>query len=373
MNDKSHNSAEIKRPIPKARGSYQTPYKKSEEKNFSYMYNSSKYMDNILRKETSNLFENEKLLKDDSINDKQIKENSDEHIKENEEEIPFHLQNIFFDEFKHENSPQPSISKQDTKTSEKINKQDTKTSEKINKQDTSKQDTKISRIFILSIILIAIAFAFCSKIQTQPNSNYETNAAHPISQYKSIEEIKAKFCNQESDIWNDISSAINETESRNPKIPQIILLFANETTTMNCLATALADVSSIALGINNPIHLNPENFGNDAGEIVEKLKQYKQLKNIMIISNILNINAEAIKALHNLCDKENPLIKEVLYIFTMQTNNNQSSQQKLKFVEDQFYHKLSKNIDRDTLGALVTRITDAAIIPVQPEPHLRYC
>lgn len=91
------------------------------------------------------------------------------------------------------------------------------------------------------------------------------------------------------------------------------------------------------------------------------------------ISNILNINAEAIKALHNLCDKENPLIREVLYIFTMQTNNNQSSQQKLKFVEDQFYHKLSKNIDQDTLGALVTRITDAAIISVQPEPHLRYC
>lgn len=242
----------------------------------------------IFRKETSNLSENNILLNNDSINDEQIKESSDEHIKENEEEIPFHLQNdISFDKFKHENSPQPSISKQDTKTSEKINKQDTKTSEKINKQDTSKQDTKINRSFILSIILIAIiviiaAFALCSKIQAQPNSNYETNAAHPISQYKSIEEIKAKFCNQESDIWNDISSAINETESRNPKIPQIILLFANETTTMNCLATALADVSSIVLGINNPVHLNPENFGNDAGEIIEKLKQYSRLKNIMV-------------------------------------------------------------------------------------------
>lgn len=237
-------------------------------------------MDNILRKETSNLSENEKLLKDDSINDKQIKENSDEHMKENEEEIPFHLQNdISFDEFKHENSPQPSISKQDTKTSEKINKQDTK--KKISKQDIKILIFYRNRSYILpSIILVIIGFVVY--FVTQPNSNYKTNAAHPISQYKSIEEIKAKFCNQESDIWNDISSAINETESRNPKIPQIILLFANETTTMNCLATALADVSSIALGINNPIHLNPENFGNDAGEIVEKLKQYSRLKNIMV-------------------------------------------------------------------------------------------
>ncbi|XP_011258864.1 uncharacterized protein LOC105252908 isoform X1 [Camponotus floridanus] len=365
MNQQIHNSAEYKPPIPKGRKSYQT--KKPEEKNFSYMYNSSKSMDNKFRKETSNLSENDILLKDDSINDKQIKESFDEHIKENKEEFAFQ-NDTSSEEFKHENSPHLSINKQDTKTSEKIYKQDTKTSEKINKQDTKINNKICSNFFML---ILVISFVLCAMIWS--NFNNKTNAAHSISQFKSIEEIKAKFYNQESDIWNDISSAINEIESRNPKIPQIILLFANETTTMNCLATALADVSSIVLGINDPLHLNPENFGNDAGEIIEKLKQYSEVKKIVRISNILNINAEAIQALHNLCDKENPLIKEVLYIFTMQTNNNQSSQQKLKFVEDQFYHKLSKNIDRDTLGALVTRITDAAIISVQPEPHLRYC
>lgn len=94
---------------------------------------------------------------------------------------------------------------------------------------------------------------------------------------------------------------------------------------------------------------------------------------LQIIRNVLNINAEAIKILHNLCDKINPLIREAIYILTMQTNDYQLSQKKMKFIEDQFYHKLSKNIDRDILMALVTRITDGAIISVQPEPHLRYC
>lgn len=91
-----------------------------------------------------------------------------------------------------------------------------------------------------------------------------------------------------------------------------------------------------------------------------------------MIRNVLNINPEAIKALHNLCDKINPLIREAIYIFTVQTNNYQSSQKKLAFVEDHFYRKLSESIDRDILMALVTRITDGAIISVQPEPQLKY-
>lgn len=92
-----------------------------------------------------------------------------------------------------------------------------------------------------------------------------------------------------------------------------------------------------------------------------------------MIRNILDIDTEAIKALHNLCDRINPLVAEAVYILTMQTNNYESQQKKLKFVETQIYNKLSKSIDRDVLMALVTRITDGAIISVQPEPHLRYC
>lgn len=94
---------------------------------------------------------------------------------------------------------------------------------------------------------------------------------------------------------------------------------------------------------------------------------------LQIIRDILNINAEAIKSLHNLCDRVNPLIREVVYILTMQTKNYDSSQGKMIFLEKQFHHKLSKSIDEDTLMALVTRVTDGAIIWVQPESSLRYC
>lgn len=234
----------------------------------------------MTRKQKLNMSENDTSLKDNSINDEQIIESSDEHIEEDEENKKVfsssHSQNdTSLDDFKHKNSSQLSNypSKQDIKTSEKINKQDT--SKKI-----SKQDKKIN-FYILAFFSIILGFVYY-KIQTQPISNHKINTAPTISQFKSIKEIKAEFYNQESDIWNDILSAISETKSRNPKIPQIILLFANETTTMNCLATALADVSSIILNINSRIYLNPESFGNDAGEIIEELKRYSRVKSVVV-------------------------------------------------------------------------------------------
>ncbi|KAL6430727.1 hypothetical protein ACFW04_006940 [Cataglyphis niger] len=336
MNNESIDDLPLSKPsIPKCR----RPIRSSGKKNCSQ----SNYHNSDMKRNTSgqsklNSSESKTKIEDDSTDDStdDLKKNSDEDIKRDEKRLSSHSQN--------------DISLKKTSSSE-------------NSQLSIKKQNNylfISLAIIISILAIILAIAFLY-------------LKHP-SQFETFEKIKATFYNQESDTWNDISTAINETESRNPgNKPQIILLFANETSTMDCLATALARVLSNVLHIDDSLELNPENFGDDAGEIIDKLKKHSSAKKIVLIRNVLNINAEAIKALHNLCDKISPLIREAIYILTMQTNNYQSSQKKLKFVEDQFYHKLSKSIDEDILMALVTRVTDAAIISVQPEPHLRYC
>lgn len=78
-------------------------------------------------------------------------------------------------------------------------------------------------------------------------------------------------------------------------------------------------------------------------------------------------------ALYNLCDRINPLTGGAVYILTMQIDNYQLSQEKLAFVEKQIYHKLLNSIDRDILMEFIMCITHGVIIPVQPEPQLRYC
>lgn len=94
---------------------------------------------------------------------------------------------------------------------------------------------------------------------------------------------------------------------------------------------------------------------------------------MQVIRDILNINAKAIRALHFLCDKVTPSIDEAIYILTMQINNYQSSEKRLSFVEKHIRRQLSKSIEPDTLTALITRITDGAVIWVQPEPNLEHC
>ncbi|XP_011340523.1 uncharacterized protein LOC105281176 isoform X2 [Ooceraea biroi] len=223
-------------------------------------------------------------------------------------------------------------------------------------------------------ISIAILLLFMCMLRPSMSEKHVQHMDNPnLLLCKSIEEVRAKFHNQESDIWNDISSAINEIISRTPKVPSIILLYANETSTMNCLATEIARVSSTLLHTDGPMHLDPKDFGDDAGVIINELNERLPSKKVVIIRDILNINAKAIRALHNLCDRINPLVGEAIYILTMQTNGYESTEKRLALVEKQIYRKLSESIDRDILSALVTRITDGAIVSVQPEPHLRYC
>lgn len=349
MNDETRDLPSSKPSTPKCR----RPIRECEEKScLQNNYHNSDMENNVSEQSKLNSSESE-TSEDDSIKkinnntNEQIKKTSDEHIKGNEKKI----------------SSQNDISL----TKKKFSYESSQL--RIYEQDTN-NSCVVSHYHIIILAIIAILvvlFINMDEKQIQPKNNF-------TSRFKSFEEIKATFCNQESDTWNDIATAINETKSRNPmNKPQIILLFANETTTMDCLATALASVSSIVLHMDSPLYLNPENFGDDAGKIITKLKKDSSSKKVVLIHDVLNINVEAIKALHNLCDKISPLIREAIYIFTMQTNNYQSSQQKLKFVEDQFYHKLSESIDQDILMALVTRVTDAAIISVQPEPNLRYC
>ncbi|XP_018396027.1 PREDICTED: uncharacterized protein LOC108774424 isoform X2 [Cyphomyrmex costatus] len=326
-----------------------------EDINKSYLLNNnfqSLEMENKTPRQqnTSNSFETGELLTNQYFESEQMTESCSE--EDEKTQSLHHSQNCF---------PIRYIPSQKRKSEGNIEK---------NEQNISSCAWRIfAGVFIILIIAIVV-----------PNfisNNKKTQAVifnNPALLTESVKDLKATFYNQESDIWIDISSAINEVISRIPKIPSIILLFAEEPTTMNCLATKLAHISSTILNADDYLKFNPKDFGNDAGEVITILKELSvEKKKVVIIHDILNINAEAVKALHNLCDRINPLVAEAIYILTMQTNSSLSQQNKLKFVEEQIYNRLSRSIDQDILMALVTRVTDGIIISVQPEPQLRYC
>ncbi|XP_025269655.1 uncharacterized protein LOC112639533 [Camponotus floridanus] len=143
-----------------------------------------------------------------------------------------------------------------------------------NQSSKMKQEKKNFFYLIFLIVNILAIIIICSIIIRVILDVMDKNTMQPISNhtsviFKLVKNIKAADYNHESDIWNNISSSINKIISRATRKPLIILLFSNETTTMDSLAVALAYASSNALNTNSSLCLNPENFRDDTGEIID--------------------------------------------------------------------------------------------------------
>ncbi|CAK9795471.1 hypothetical protein ANTQUA_LOCUS363 [Anthophora quadrimaculata] len=188
---------------------------------------------------------------------------------------------------------------------------------------------------------------------------------------KSIERIQNRFHNQKATIWNDISSGIYDI-SLIPTKPTVVILFGNETNTLNCLAQLLGQLSGTILGSNDYLLLTPKDFPNDVGQTIHDLKWQISEKKAVIVQDLLGINTEAIKAFHNFCDREKPLVRYAVYIITIIVDGYKSAQRELEFIEKQIFKKLSNYIDKDILDPLITRLTDGIIVPVLPESGMNF-
>ncbi|XP_053982697.1 uncharacterized protein LOC128878485 isoform X1 [Hylaeus volcanicus] len=181
-----------------------------------------------------------------------------------------------------------------------------------------------------------------------------------------MEVIQTQFYNQKPSIWNDVSSGIYDI-ALYPGKPVVIILFGNETNTLNCLAQLLGQLSTIILGNNEYLTLIPQDFPNDVGQTIYKLKQQISQKRVVIVQDLLSINPEAIKAFHNFCDREKPLIKHAVYIITIIIDGYKPIQKELEFIEMQMMKKLSDKIEKDILAPLITRLMDGTVVRVLPE------
>ncbi|XP_076239111.1 torsin interacting protein isoform X2 [Calliopsis andreniformis] len=188
---------------------------------------------------------------------------------------------------------------------------------------------------------------------------------------KSMQTIQSLFYKQKEYIWNDISAGIYDI-TLYPEKPVIIILFGNETNTVYCLAQVLAELGGKILGTNDYLRLTPKDFPNDVGETIYNLRKHILQKQAVIIQDLLSINPEGIKAFHNFCDKQHPLIGKAIYIFTVIVDKYQPFQREVEFIESYINKNLSGKIEKDILDPLVTRITDATIVSVLPETAINY-
>ncbi|XP_015121915.1 uncharacterized protein LOC107044517 isoform X2 [Diachasma alloeum] len=188
---------------------------------------------------------------------------------------------------------------------------------------------------------------------------------------RNIDLIKAKFKGQCLTIWRDLEAGIAEV-IRNPRRPTVFLFFSSEEDPMFCLARMIGNASKNALGSEEDLLLSPRDLGDDYGMALVQLKEKIERQKVVIVEHLLDIHPEAMKAFHNLCDRENPLVKEAIYILTMVVDGYKN-ESLIEFVENQLTLKLRGKVDEEKLQPLITRMTDGPIIHVQPEPGVKSC
>ncbi|XP_063994207.1 uncharacterized protein LOC135171520 isoform X2 [Diachasmimorpha longicaudata] len=188
---------------------------------------------------------------------------------------------------------------------------------------------------------------------------------------RNMDVIRDKFKEQSPPIWQELEAGIAAV-IKDPTRPSIFLLFSNDENPMFCLAKMIGNASKTALRADENLLVSPEDLGNDYGRALVELTERIARQKVVIVEHLLDIHPEALKAFHNLCDRENPSVKEAIYILTMIVDgyNNESW---LDFVESQLTLKLEGNMDDAKVQPLITRLTDGTIIHVQPEPGVKSC
>lgn len=235
---------------------------------------------NVNAQETHEEFENEALNLDEVPNSPG--NSSDQLI---ESIMPDEQINNYFDNYEH--SKQMLVDDIDGKEQENCKGDSLKKSSgspRHRPQHSSNSIQKDKNFFdtpYFWILWVAVSILLLIMLSYR-NGNRQMQSSSNLALIKSVEDIRINFRNQDPTIWNDISFGLKEV-SRNSKAPLNILLFANETTTMDCFAKMLAHAVSNILGSESPLQLNPEDFGDDPGEIISTLKE-KMLRRKAVVS-----------------------------------------------------------------------------------------
>ncbi|XP_043467898.1 uncharacterized protein LOC122502080 isoform X2 [Leptopilina heterotoma] len=270
-------------------------------------------------------------------------------------------------------SPNASLKNNRSETSPR-NSTRKKTSQIENDEKSESINTNL--LIVLSLLAIVAVFfiftLFVPNIFASTTSNTSTPNREIILKHveNEIRVLKKEFRNQEKKIWPEIYSGIIEVIN-NPTRPSIFVLFADRNDLMSCLALTIAEIGRMAFGTEESLKVKPTQLDNDTGDVITKLRSVIPQRKSVIFWDFLSINDKALNAFHFICDRENPLVQQAIYVITVKAEGYHESENPLRFIENKLRSNLTGRIKDDSLMPLITRITDGPIISVKPEFNMK--
>lgn len=224
---------------------------------------------------------------------------------------------------------------------------------------------------LVFIVLIIVSGLFVWYIAKSQNTNQTKRIECP-----QFRELSKDFINQDIRLWKSLKSNIEDVVNQTPDQPGVFLLAYNDVQTSKIIMTKILNATANCMKSKHPIKLEGGSFVTDVmikdyGEIIIAYRKQLESEGIMYVEDIQKVPAQAAQAFHTICDTITPLVKKSVIFFTMYVNEydvKMTSKELHRVVETELETKWI-DIDHNTLGALIGRVTDQVFF-LRPENSL---
>lgn len=227
---------------------------------------------------------------------------------------------------------------------------------------SKEDDTNWTQIVSIVVIILVGIWFVSSKFMPE-------EVALPIKvSCPQFRELTNHFNSQDMILWKSLKVGIEGVLNNKPTTPSVFLLAYSDPDTVNRVMKEVLAATSSCMNSSNPIQLDGRTFVTqdmiaDYGIIIDKYRDQLTHEGIMYVSDFNEVPAEAAQVFHTICDTITPLVHRAVIFLTVrvdQTDKDLSSRKLSELIEHELITNWYKNkkVSRDTLQALIGRVTD---------------
>ncbi|XP_046436150.1 uncharacterized protein LOC124187976 isoform X2 [Neodiprion fabricii] len=223
-------------------------------------------------------------------------------------------------------------------------------------------------LFVIVLVIVFVPVYFNLPYAENSNATVDSDVSDDVN--SRMNDIVKLFPSQNENIWSDFTSGIAEVKNKTLRLAVFLLLAPDSATTAICLAKKVAEVTRSTLGGTGDAMLSPDQLENDIGKVLKLIEERVMTTKTAIFLDLLNIKPQALRALHDICDPDSPLVEDAVYLIIMKSQLYKESENLVYFAEQQLNNTFSSVISEDILRALIVRITAGGVLPIRAEKNL---
>lgn len=227
-------------------------------------------------------------------------------------------------------------------------------------QKSSKFRTK-TVLLLLAFLCLFVLYVFYNYV---PQSS---EIAKPIANKIkcSFDKLKKKYPKEGDELWKHLKYGNEDILNEHSDKPAVYLFVHHKQHIADYIIRDIALTSSECFGQSSLIHhmdFNAIDVDHDYGHLIETYKNTIREGNVVLIANLNQVNAEAAKALHAICDTVTPLVKKVIIMLSLTADQRHKDEKVIETAEYALRQFWKSKIKPHELEPIIARVTDQVLL-----------